>query len=416
MNKNEVKLEQFNSANDGSLALQWAQLIALTCVHALVDMYAGMLPVIMPAVRERFGWGLKEGINLVFILYITCNVMQIATGHMRSQKTKPFFMYIGLVIAAAMCLMAVVPTGDHAIDYVTILVIISGCGIAVTHPEGLRGIHRIKLITPAMSTAIFMAGGFVGFAGGGFVATFLVERFGLEGLFWLTIFSMSGILSLILLRIRLAVETKNETEIAIEDVKSKVSFWPLMLMAIPTTSATTVFYTLIPTRLNELGFKLTFGGKSTLILGVGSAIGYIIWAKVSHKINPLKLSIILHLAGVPLMYVYLSMIESADAGVVLFFVGFTASAAYPLIVTIARNAKGPGLGQRMALIVGGAWGLSAVPLKLLAPIADSPNYGVHFVLALSPIGYVVAAAVGFLLLIKARRQEQPSVQQIDLTV
>ena len=315
-------------------------------------------------------------------------------------------MHIGLILAAAMCLMAIVPAGNNAIVWVTTLVIVSGCGIAVTHPEGLRGVHEIKLIQPAMSTAIFMAGGFVGFAGGGYFAAFLVERFGLEGLFWLSIFSASGIILLIALRVRLAVETAEDKELISIDGKPRVPFWPLMLMAIPATSATTVFYTLIPTRLNELGSTLTYGGLSTLILGIGSAIGYILWAKVAHKKGALGASVMLHLAGVPLMYVYLWMIESQLAMVALFFVGLTASAAYPLIVTIARNAKGPGLGQRMALIVGGAWGLSALPLKLLSPVAESASYGLHFVLALSPIGYVLAAAVGIALMFKARNKKE----------
>ena len=390
---------------NNNLALQWAQLIALTAVHMLVDMYAGMLPVILPAVRDRFEWGLTKGIDLIFILYITCNVMQVATGHLRDKKTLPFFMHIGLVLAAAMCLMALVPAGDNAMIWVTTLVIISGCGIAVSHPEGLRGIHNIKLIQPAMTTAIFMAGGFVGFAGGGYFAAFLVERFGLEGLFWLSIFSAAGIISLIVLRVRLAVETDSDKHLTSIDGKLRVPFWPLMLMAIPATSATTVFYTLIPTRLNQLDHALTYGGLSTLILGVGSAIGYILWAKVAHRKGALGASVILHLIGVPLMYVYLWGIRSPFAPAMLFFIGLTASAAYPLIVTIARHAKGPGLGQRMALIVGGAWGLSAVPLKLLSPVAESPNYGVHFVLALSPIGYVLAAAVGIVLMIKANSKK-----------
>lgn len=385
-----------------SLSLQWAQLLTLTAVHMLVDTYAGMLPVILPAIRKRFDMTLHSGLNLIFVLYITCNVIQIATGHMRSTKTKPFFLYIGLILAAAMCLIPLVAPGQHTMAYITAIIVISAAGIAVTHPEGLRGIHNIKQIQPAMTTAVFMAGGFVGFAGGGFLASFLVKWYDLEGLYFLSLLSAIGIFFIIFFRIRLAIESKTNDDKPIDTVVAPVQFWPLMLMAIPATSATTVFYSLIPTRLEELGFALTFGGKSTLILGVGSAIGYILWAPIAHKKGPIATSVILHLIGVPLMYIYLTMIENQSAPIILFFIGLSASAAYPLIVTVARNAIGPGLGQRMALIVGGAWGLAAVPLKLLAPLAENPNYGVKFVLALSPIGYILAGLVGIVLILLNR--------------
>ena len=376
-----------------SLSLQWAQLLTLTAVHMLVDIYAGMLPVILPAIQKRFNLSLQSGLNLVFVLYITCNIVQIATGHMRSSKKTPFFLHIGLILAATMCLIPLAP------GFITLIVVISATGIAVTHPEGLRGIHNIKLIQPTMTTAVFMAGGFVGFAGGGYIASYLVKWFGLEGLYYLSILSATGIFLVILFRIRLAVESGTNDEKPIDTSAAPVPFWPLMLIAIPTTSATTVFYTLIPTMLKELKFELTFGGMSTLMLGIGSAIGYILWAPIAHKKGPLATSVILHLVGVPLMYFYLAMIEKPSAPIILFFIGITASAAYPLIVTLARNATGPGLGQRMALIVGGAWGLAAIPLKLLAPVAENPNYGVKFVLALSPIGYVLAAIVGIVLIL-----------------
>ena len=385
-----------------SLSLQWAQLLTLTSVHLLVDVYAGMLPVILPAIQKRFDMTLKSGLDLVFVLYITCNVVQIATGHLRGTKTMPFFLHIGLILAASMCLIPLAPTGQHTIVWITGIVILSATGIAVTHPEGLRGIHNIKQISPAMTTAVFMAGGFVGFAGGGYLSSFLVERFGLEGLYYLSLLSAAGIVLVIVFRVRLAVETTGDEKVEIDTSIRRVPFWPLMLMAVPATSATTVFYTLIPTMLKELNFELTYGGKSALMLGIGSAVGYILWAPIANKKGPLATSIVLHLVGIPLMYLYLGMATKPSALLILFLIGLTASAAYPLIVTVARHAVGPGLGRRMGFIVGGAWGLAAVPLKLLAPVAENPNYGIKFVLALSPIGYALAGIVGIVLIIRDR--------------
>ncbi|GAI41551.1 unnamed protein product, partial [marine sediment metagenome] len=53
-----------------------------------------------------------------------------------------------------------------------------------------------------------MAGGFIGYAVGGWVPTLLVSGFGLKGLYWLLLCPIVGVLLIAFLKIRLAVEKK----------------------------------------------------------------------------------------------------------------------------------------------------------------------------------------------------------------
>jgi hypothetical protein len=89
-----------------------------------------------------------------------------------------------------------------------------------------------------------------------------------------------------------------------------------------------------------------------------------------------------------LAVLYLILIGSRFAVLMLFATGFCAMSAYILTITLARHARGLNLGHRMAFIVGGNWGIANVVFMLLAPIAE--RFGTGFVLKLAPLGYVIS--------------------------
>jgi hypothetical protein len=80
--------------------------------------------------------------------------------------------------------------------------------------------------------------------------------------------------------------------------------------------------------------------------------------------------------------------------------GLSSTAVYPLMVSMARNARGFKLGQRMAFIVGGAWGLAS--LLLMAAGYAAENFGLQKVLTLAPLGYIIAAIIAVVLIIRRK--------------
>ncbi|MHC4124127.1 MAG: MFS transporter, partial [Planctomycetota bacterium] len=183
---------------------QWAQLLTLAAVHFLVDLFPGMLPTILPEVRQRFAFTLTMAVAVLTTLNISCNLFQILTGHMRPEKKKPLFMPLGLLLAASLCLMPLLPSSNGLFVTIPIIILalISGLGVAIAHPEGLRGVHNLDRIKPSVSTAVFMTGGFLGYASGGWISTLVVSLFGLEGLLMVFILPLVGILLLWALKIR----------------------------------------------------------------------------------------------------------------------------------------------------------------------------------------------------------------------
>lgn len=380
--------------NNRSIRFEWVQLLAISGAHFLVDMFGNMLPSILPVVREQFALSLSIGGFILVSLALTSNFLQMLTGHARANKTSPMFLHLGLVLSAGVCLLSAIPRSGVGVSLVILLGIVSGAGIAIAHPEGLRAVDSIRRIPPALSTAVFMTGGFLGFAGGGVISTQLVGRFGLAGLYPLIICPFVGVLMVLLSKVRLSTGQQENGEQAdcLTAAAARLPFWQLMVMAVPGAISTTVVLSLLPTNLNELGFKLTFGGFSATMFGLGSTLGPFVWAAIAQKKGELRCAVLAFLLAVPLLAGYLLMIGSTMAVWLLFGLGFCSMSAYILMITLARHASGLSLGQRMGFIVGGTWGIANLIFMALTPVAEC--CGTDLVLKFMPLGYVFSGAFG----------------------
>lgn len=385
---------------------QWVQLLALSAVHFTADMFGNMLPSILPAVRSEFALSLSIGGFVLAALVVTANGVQMATGHLRPEKTTPFFLHIGLTTAACVCLVAVLPRSPLGVWFLMALAAISGCGIAVVHPEGLRAIHTITHIPASITTAVFMAGGFLGFASGGIISTALVARFGLPGLYPLLLCPLVGIVLVIALRIRLAAEPVADQPLIEPAPPRQMRFHLIVLMGLPAALSTTVVALLLPTRLEELGFELTFGGYSATMFGLGGVLGAFIWASIAHRKGELLCSTVAFLLAGPAALAYLLLMANTWAVWIVFSAGFFAFAAYMLLITLARYAAGAGLGSRMGWIVGGTWLFANILFLPLVPVAD--HFGTDRVLYYAPVGYILSGLFGVYVISKNRAPAAPN--------
>ncbi|MBA7480545.1 hypothetical protein ES707_16007 [subsurface metagenome] len=382
-------------------------MLALAGVHFLIDMFAGMLPAILPAIRDEFGLSLSLGGLVLAALYMTSNGIQPLIGHMRADRRRPLFLHLGLILGASICLLGALPRGSGAFAIMILLAVVSGCGIAIVHPEGLRAVHWLRRIPPAISTAVFMAGGFLGYASGGAVSALLVSRFGLKGLYPLALCPVIGIVMVIFLRIRLAVERKVRNKKEARTEENRLPFWLIMAMAMPAAVSTTILVALLPTVLSELGFELTFGGFSTMMFGLGGAAGSFVWANIAHKKGELNCSIAALFLVAPFLVAYLVLINNKMAIWILFGVGFCAISAYILMITLSRYATGLSLGQRMGFMVGGTWALANIVFIVLLPVAE--HFGPNVILKFTPLGYLCSGAFGLLVMLKVQSSTRAKV-------
>jgi predicted MFS family arabinose efflux permease len=367
---------------------QSGYLVLLTLVHATVDFFGGIIGPILPAVRERFDLSLTQGVVVATAMGMTCNLMQLVVGGMRQQSRKPFFLYVSLLLAGTFLLVGHLPTGLGATGTMTMLVIVAvvtGTGVACGHPEGLRAIHALDRVPQSMASSLFMIGGFFGFSAGAWLASSVVEAWGLGQLLWFLVLPLGLALALVLSRVQVAVEHPVRRQAA--DTDQRPPFWPLFAIAVPLTVCSAFVPNLLPSCLHdEYHFSLSFGGASSFAYGIGGAMGALLMGYLAHRRGEMRYIVPMLFASVPLMATYVFLLEHKWAVLILPGVGFAVAGSYPLIVSLAKSARGPGLGHRMALIVGGAWGIAAVVLLLSGVVAD--HIGIHRVLHLT---YVCAA-------------------------
>jgi FSR family fosmidomycin resistance protein-like MFS transporter len=396
-----------------SLKVQWVQLVVLSGVHFLVDMFGNLLPAILPAIRLEYGVSLLVGGSVPIFLSLAANSVQVLTGHLRPDKSAPLFLHVGLVLAASVCVIALAPKSPGGVILLVALGIVSGSGVAVVHPEGLRAVHTLDRIAPGLSTAVFMTTGFLGFAMGGVISAALVAAHGLKGLYPLALCPVLGVLTVLASRVRLAAEGQShktgDGQAGPDDAippSSDLPFWKVLLIGLPAGLSSTVVLQLLPTYLNELGFSLTFGGVSTAMFGWGSAVGPYLWAAMAHKKGDLPCAVWAFLLSAPFMLLYLMFAPRAHAAWLLFGVGFSSMSAYILTISLARSARGLNLGHRMAIIVGGTWGIAMILYLGLAALADW--IGIGPVLRLTPVGYLASGVLAFWVL----RQHPEAVRQV----
>lgn len=383
--------------NQQSLRVQWTQLAVLSGVHFLADMFGNMLPAILPAIRAEYSLKLAMGTLVIASLGLTSNAMQLLTGHLRARETRPFFLYVGTLLAAAVCLMALAPKSAVGILLLLALGAIGGCGIAVVHPEGLRGVHTLQRISAPLSTAVFMTSGFFGFASGGAISAYLVHSYGLCGLYPLLACPAVGMVTLWLARVRLAVEEVTPAnEGPAPGTFATLPFAKVLFLGLPAALSTTAVQWLTPTYLHDLGCELTAGGLAAAMFGWGGAVGPFLWAAVAHRKGDLFACVWAFLLPAPCTMLYFVLVDRPAAVWLLFGAGFCAMSAYILTITLARAARGLNLGHRMALIVGGTWGITLVIVLALMPLVD--RIGTGLFLRITPVGYLVSAGYAFHLL------------------
>ena len=384
------------------LRKQWTQLIALAGGHFVLDTFPGLMHTVLPAFQESFKLSVAAGAVLLTAFLVAANGIQVLIGHMRPEHDKPLFLYIGTLLTCTIILFWVVPSGGFALVWLSIISVACGTGVGMTHPEFLKAIHRLDRISPAVSSSIFMAGGFIGFAAGGWASTYLFTWWGLGCLIPFCVASIVALAVIMLLGIRLAVERDEPKRRALRQHEEPVSFWLIMAIATLTVSSVTVMGWIIPQRINELGIDLTTGGAAIAIYSIAGGVGGVVMARWAGKIGELKLVRTMLMCGIPFVIGYLPLMRYSWAMVLLFIGGFFCFGAYPLMVSAARHSRGPNLGRRMGFIVGGIWLAACVLPMLLGPIAK--QFGTVPILFCVPVGFVLSLALA----IKAKKSAPKS--------
>ncbi len=377
-------------------------LAALTLAHFQVDMMGGVLPGFLPVAREHFGLSLGTGVLLLAVTGIGSNLFQLPFGLLRRRARRLLFVPAGVVLSLAVTGLALLPRSASPVLLVGLMLAV-GIGIAAVHPEGLRGVLGVTGIAPGFSTPVFMLAGFLGFAAGPLVGAALVNRFGLPGLFWLLL--PAGVVLLLLARggVELAPERPADAASA-AGASAPWSFVELFWIAVFLNTGSSIFQGLLPSYLQEQGLSPDFSGFSALLFGAGAGVGSLLYGGLSRRVRISRLIVTGLAAGLPVLALYFALSQWRAAGVLAALSGFCLSSSFPLIVVLAHSAPGRlAGGMRLAVMVGGSWGVASTLFLLVGQFGD--RFGVAAALHLAWICYGLALATAALTRFRRRRRE-----------
>ncbi len=158
--------------------IDYRALTLLSMGHMVTDITSGALPAMLPFLKEALGLSYAMAGTIVLVSNIMSSVIQPAFGYLTDRKSLLWFLPLGSFCSAFFLALV-----GWAPSYLLVLtmVILSGLGVAIYHPEGWRVANYFAGEKKATGMSIFGVGGNLGFASGPPMAVFFINHLGLRG-------------------------------------------------------------------------------------------------------------------------------------------------------------------------------------------------------------------------------------------
>ncbi|HEY3422102.1 MAG TPA: MFS transporter [Methanocellaceae archaeon] len=147
--------------------------------HFTVDVYANLLPPLLPIFKEMYGLSYAATAGLTSIFAITSTLIQPIFGYLADRYGKKWIAALGVAwVSVLMCMLGVAP------GYAAIVAIVAfaGIGSAMFHPQGAAMVPKVSGSRKGFGVSIFAAGGSLGYSVMPLIAVMIVGWFGLRSL------------------------------------------------------------------------------------------------------------------------------------------------------------------------------------------------------------------------------------------
>lgn len=154
------------------------KLLLVSLGHLSCDVNGGALPAVLPFLITNYGFNYQAAAGLMFAFSCLSSIIQPLFGWLSDKFSKPWFIPLGVLLAGG-GLGAVGFMGSYWAIFAVIVV--SGVGAALFHPEGARFANRVSGRTKGTGLSIFSVGGNGGFVLGPVLAVAAINGFGMRG-------------------------------------------------------------------------------------------------------------------------------------------------------------------------------------------------------------------------------------------
>jgi FSR family fosmidomycin resistance protein-like MFS transporter len=380
-------------------------LLALTSGHFTLDMYAGVLPVLYPLLREEFELSYRT-VGLVSLAYT--GVAALAQPLFGWIADRFGTRYIGATLLWTACTFATVGFAP-SFPVLVALAALAGLGSAAYHPLGaLAASAAIPEGQRNTGMSVYISGGTLGVATGPLIGGVLFALFGREGTAVMIV--PGAVIAVVLLReVRAARRRALAAGVAPKKrVRPEAAPIPLVPMAatvgVMMMRAWTVFglQAFIPTWYESLGYGAAFYSALATTIVLAGAAGNVGWGSMADRYGRRTIVIATLVLTIPAVLLF-AQFTGPIAFVFAAMVGFLAASTGPLMLVTAQQLMRGRAGLASGLILGLAFVTGAIGVPVLGAIADT--FGMEAAIRSQALVALLTIGVAWLLPTEERLQE-----------
>ncbi len=365
-------LSKIYNNSQGDRLLKTKILMLLSFGHMITDLNQGILPALLPFLKEAFGLSYTQIGVLVLASQISSSTLQPFIGYWSDKVPTRWLLPSGILLAClGIGLLGISPT----FPLLLFAVLISGLGVAAFHPEGSKTAHYASGHRKGSSMAIFSVGGNLGMGFGPPLIMLFVALNGIRGTLWMaaigTVVAALFWAALPMLQRECPPTDRRKSG---NTVTNKVSYIPIVLLVLVVTfrswisAGLTVYIPLY--YIDYLMGNPLFGNTLLTIYLISGAVGTLFGGPVADRIGPRNAILGSVVLMIPLVYMAFNakgiwlMMTVAVAGMVLI-------STFAVTIVMAQLLLPNNIGVASGLMTGFGIGMGGVGLIPLGFIADT---------------------------------------------
>ena len=371
-------------------------ILILSLSHLSMDLTGTALPAMMPFFKNALHLSYTAVGTVIMVSNLTSSIIQPFFGYLSDRIEIRWLLPLSVLLTyLGFSVVGLAPT----FAILLILVTISGMGVAVYHPEGMKIVHYLTGTKKAIGMSFFQVGGNLGLALGPLLVTYALELADLSGTLFFLLIGIPIFGTLLVFNKELTLPARRETgdsrqrEVA-PSPAAKPGAWramSLLIFAVTMRSwAHMGLVTFIPFYyIQALNGDAITAGRLVFVFLMGGVVGTMMGAVIAEKIGHKFYFCLSMILTVPLLFLLLQ-VTGIWLFIILFLIGVVLISSFSVTIVMGQTILRARLGMASGLMMGFVIGIGGVGAGFLGIIADS--WGVIAVLKL--ITYM--PAIGFI--------------------
>ncbi|MEW6662365.1 MAG: MFS transporter [Bacillota bacterium] len=386
-------------------------LFLLSFGHLITDLSQGILPALLPFLKDAFNLSYTQIGVLVLVAQISSSTLQPFIGYWSDMVSTRWLLPVGIFLA---CTGIGVLGISTTFPLLLLAVLVSGLGVAAFHPEGSKTAHYASGNRKGSSMAIFSIGGNLGVGFGPPLSMLFLTFHGVSGTLWMVVIGAITALwfwaCLPMMQRECPTTDRNQKGVA---GTNPIQILPVVMLVLLVTfrswiSAGLTVY--IPMYyINYLMGNPLFGNTLLTIYLISGAIGTLFGGPIADKIGPRNAILGSTVLMIPLVFLTFNtsgiwlMLAVAAAGTVLI-------STFAVTIVMAQLLLPNNIGVASGLMTGFGIGMGGIGLIPLGFIADT--WGVPMTLKAIMILPILGALLAYKLPQPSSRPVTPVAVQV----